>query len=188
MCHFPFLKDKFTFIIAKKKDPSDFPSVLVLEWALAQSVNNNKSLTTLSEVGYIDHTTPFSSGCDLRNIGHWSFHLFLWEWEVNHGTLQVLLISWKVKMAMSTHCCQNNLGLSSLSTMNSFPNGCSNGMSWFWSWYQPFRPCKLYSTCNQKTWFSSYIALSIRTWLFFIHWKIRITMKAFSLWNWNCFH
>jgi hypothetical protein len=22
-------------------------------------------------------------------------------------------------------------------------------MSWFWCWYQPFRPCKLYGTCNQ---------------------------------------
>lgn len=123
-----------------------------------------KETTTMSSLFLIGTRIEWDStqvSSHLRNIGQWSFHLVFWEWEVNHVTLQVLFISWQIKMAMSTHCCQNNLGLSGFSTSNSFSNGCSYGMSWFRSWYQPFRPGKLYSPCNQKdtTQFWSYMIL-----------------------------
>lgn len=92
--------------------------------------------------------TGFTSVHQLRYISQWCMHILLCKRQIDHTSFQILLICWQVKMAMSTHCHKNHFWFSSFSTMESFPNGGSYGMSWLRCWYQPFRPCKFYGSCN----------------------------------------
>lgn len=96
-------------------------------------------------------THLFFTSCNhLRNFVKWDLYFLLFKQQVNHISLQVLLIRSKVKMAMATHCHQNNLRFSSFFTSEGFPDGSCNCMSRFWCRYYPFSSSKLYSTCNTE--------------------------------------